>query len=142
MTLVEVMIAGLVTVLVMLTLLGTISFGLEGTRNAAGHQQGVYHARQLMELIRERRLAECALTAPSPPTGFNDASGTRVPLHAPPFANDFPDNSGYTRRLVTRRVSTDVNDYRNRLFEVEVTVFWKVKARENSYRLVGLYRVP
>lgn len=136
----EVMVAACVIMLVLLTLLGAISFGLEGTRNAAGHQQAVYFARELMELVRERHLAETVISPPNP--GFRDGADDRVPLNAAPFVKDFPDNSGYTRRIVTRRASSDPDDYHSRLYEIEITVFWRVKARENNYRLVGIHRVP
>lgn len=139
-TLLEVLIAGTIILLVLLSLLGSIAFGLNGTKYAAGHQQAVFHARELMELIRERQLASAVITPPNP--GFADPSTARIPLNAPPFENDFPADTGYTRRIETRRLSTDPTNYHSKLYEIKITVFWKVKSRENSFRLSGLYRVP
>lgn len=133
------MVAGTIVLLVMLALLGTIGYGLRGTANAEGNQQAVFHARTLLELIRERRLPQ------SP--GFNDPPSARIPLDAPPFepkplGRDFPADSGYTRRIVTTRLATDPDDYRSKVYRVDVTVYWQVKGRENSFRLLGYYRAP
>ncbi len=132
------LVAATVLLLALLTMLGVIAFGLAGTRNAAGHHSAVLHARQLVELIRSRRLAEVVVTPPYP--GFSDGATARNPLEAPPFENDFPAQTGYTRRLVTEALSSDPNDYRSKLFRVEATVFWRVKRRENKFKVEGLYR--
>jgi hypothetical protein len=150
----ETMVAATVVLLVLLTLLGALSFGLQGTRNAEGHQKAVAFARQMMELIRERGLARIPVSPP-PAIGFDDPAGARIELDAPPFqpkppasdpssppVEDFPAASGYTRRLVTRRLSLDPDDYQSRLYRIEITLFWRVKARENSCRLVGYDRAP
>lgn len=137
-TLLEVLVAATVLLLAVLTMLGVIAFGLAGTRNAAGHHTAVLHARQLVELIRSRRLAEMVINPPAP--GFSDAPADRIPLEDPPFENDFPPQTGYTRRLVTEAQSTDPNDYKSKLFRVEATVFWRVKRRENKFQVEGLYR--
>ncbi len=126
------MVAATIVLLVLLSLIGTIAFGLQGTQNVAGHQQAVDYARKLMELIRERDLAQNL--------GFSDTTGARVPLNAAPFTSDFPADSGYTRRLVTERLSTDNANYQSKLYRVEVSVFWKIKGREVHYTLEGLTR--
>lgn len=138
MSIVEVMVAATIILLGLLTLLGVISSGLAGTRNSAGHHTAVYHARQFMELIRARRLPQKQVFPPA--FGFSDPASARIPLDAPPFEDDFPANTGYFRQLVTGRVSSDPKSYQARLYEVEVTVYWKVRARENKFRLVGLHR--
>ena len=139
-TLLETLVAATVVLLVLLSLLGTIAFGLHGTRNAEGHQDAVYHAIHLLELIRERRLAQTVIP-PNTTEGFLDAEDARIALEDQPFADDFPPQTGYTRRIVTEQVSSDTTDYRSRTYRIEVTVFWNVKDRENSFRLVGLHRV-
>lgn len=136
----ETMVAGTVVMLVLLALLGTIAFGLAGTRNAEGHQKAVYHAQRLLDLTRERGLARGKTTDTT--VGFSDAEDARIPLNAAPFAGDFERAEGYTRRLVTRRLSDDPSQYESKLFEIEVTVFWTVKGRESHFRLVGVDRVP
>lgn len=137
-TLLELLIAATVILLVILTLLGVIAFGLAGTRNAAGHHSAVFYARQLLELIRSRRLPEVVVNPPTP--GFSDAASDRHPLEAPPFENDFPPHTGYQRRLVTAPLSSTAGDYKAKLHRIEATVFWRVKRRENQFRVVGLYR--
>jgi type II secretory pathway pseudopilin PulG len=126
------MVAATIVLLVLLALLGTIAYGLQGTQNAAGHQQAIYYARKLMELIRERDLAQNL--------GFSDAAGARIPLNAAPFATDFPADSGYSRRLLTEQLSADTLDYKSKVYRVDVTVFWEVKGREIHYQLEGLTR--
>lgn len=143
-TLMETMIAATIVLLVLLSLLGTIAFGLSGTQNSEGSQQAVLHARQTLELIRERRLLHNEAHV------FSDAANDRLPLEtplvAPPSGEDpiidFPPNTGYSRRVVSERLSSDPNDYRCKLYRIEVTVFWKAKTRENSFRLVGYDRAP
>ena len=139
-TLIEIMVSVVVVLLVLLALLGTIAYGLAGTRNAEGNQQAVYHAQRLLELTRERDLARKETVGTT--IGFQDADDARIPLNSPPFADDFEDDTGYTRRMVTRRISNDPADYESKLWEIEVTVFWTVKGRENLFRLVGVDRVP
>ncbi|MFA5508847.1 MAG: hypothetical protein WC423_25705 [Vulcanimicrobiota bacterium] len=139
-TLVETMVAGTVVMLVLLALLGTIAFGLAGTQNAEGHQKAVYYAQQLLELTRERGLARKTTTGNT--LGFQDSENSRVPLNAAPFSGEFEGAERYTRRIVTRRLSNDPADYDYKLFEIEVTVFWTVKNRENHFRLVGVDRAP
>jgi len=134
------MVAGTLVLLMLLALLGTVAFGLAGTRNAEGHQKAVHYAQRLLELTRERGLAREEI-APSV-IGFQDPSNARIPLHAPPFSNDFEDQTGYTRRLRTERLSNDTSSFEFKLYKIEVTVFWTVKARENQFRLVGIERVP
>lgn len=133
------MIAGTIVLLVLLSLLGTIGYGLQGTRDAEGNQEAVFHARTMLELIRERRLAQ--------DPGFNDPATARIALDAPPFepkprGDDFPAQTGYTRRVVTSQLSTDPADYRSKMYRIDVTIYWKIKARENSFHLVGYYRAP
>lgn len=139
-TLIEIMVAVVVVMLVLLALLGTIAYGLAGTRNAEGNQKAVHYAQRLLELTRQRDLAR-EVTAGTT-IGFQDADDARVPLNSPPFADDFKNGTGYTRRLVTRRLSSDPASYEAKLWEVEVSVFWTVKGRENLFRLVGIDRVP
>lgn len=131
-TLLEIMVAIVIILLVLLTLLGTVSFSLEGARNAEGHQDAEYYAQSLFEAIRDRDLAQG--------TGFSDAATDRIPLNDPPFAGDFPADTGYTRNIVTTQLATDPADYRSKLYEVQVVIHWKVKNRENSFRLVGMVR--
>lgn len=131
-TLLETMVAATIVLLVLLALLGTIAFGLQGTRDAEGHQKAVYHARKIMELIRERDLAQNL--------GFNDAVAARLPLDAPPFDSDFPADSGYFRRIVTERQSTDDLDYLSKVYRVQVTVYWTAKGRERHFEVEGLTR--
>lgn len=123
-----------IVVLVLLSLLGVIEFSLQGVRGAQGHQQGLYHATHLLERIREQDLAIYL--------GFSDPITARIPLDAPPFSTDFPANTGYTRRLVTQRLSTDPTNYQFKVYRVEVTVFWKTRGREASVTLEGLTRAP
>ena len=139
-TLIEIMVAVVVVLLVLLALLGTIAYGLAGTRNAEGNQRAVHYAQRLLELTRERDLAREETVGTT--IGFQDPEDARIPLNSPPFTDDFEAGTGYTRRLVTRRISNDPTSYESKLWELEVTVFWTVKGRENLFRLVGVDRVP
>ena len=94
----------------------------------------------MLELTRERDLAREETVGPT--IGFQDPEDARIPLNSPPFTDDFEAGTGYTRRLVTRRISNDPTSYESKLWEIEVTVFWTVKGRENLFRLVGVDRVP
>ena len=133
-TLLETLVAGTVIVLVLLSLLGAISFALEGSRQAEGHDDATWYAQRLMEAIRERELAQTV--------GFSDPPTARIPLNAPPFDTDFTPDPLYTRRIVTRQVTTDPTDYRHKLYEITVTIYWKSKRRENSFQIVGLTGEP
>ena len=142
MTLMEALVSATIVLLVLLSLLGTIAFGLNGTQNAEGNQRAVLFARRLFELIRERRLAQTV--------GFNDPVTARIPLETPLLPPppgespqvDFPPGTGYSRRIVTSRLSTDSSDYKSKVFQIEVFVFWRVKSRENSFHLIGYDRAP
>ena len=131
-TLLETLIAGTVILLVLLSLLGTVSFALEGSRHAEGVQDGSWYAQSLVEVIRDRGLAQ------NP--GFNDAPGARIPIETAPFNLDFPADTGYTRRIVTRRLSTDTTNYQYKLFEIVVTVYWQSKRSENSFEVRAVSR--
>lgn len=139
-TLLETLVAGTIVLLVLLSLLGTIAFGLKGVQNAEGNQEAVFHARRLFEYIRENRLAERVVYPPH--IGFADLPSDRILLEAAPFdtVEEFQSNNRYTRRIVTERLSTDLSDHRSRLYRVEVTVFWEIRSGESSYQLVGYYR--
>ena len=141
-TLLETLVAATIVLLVLLSLLGVIAFGLEGVRNAEGHQDAVLYARQLFEVARENGLAQMEISPPG--IGFDDPADARIPLSAPPFdsLDEFPENSGYTRRMVSRRLSDDPGLHGYKVYRIEVAVFWEVKGRESSFRLVGYHRVP
>ena len=126
--------AATIITLVLLSLLGTISFALEGSRQAEGQQEAAWHAQALFENIRERGLPSSL--------GFNDPAGARIPLNDPPVDIDLPADTGYTRRIVTQRLATDPSDYQSKIYRVDVTVFWKSKRRESSFSLNGLYYEP
>jgi hypothetical protein len=126
------MVAFTIVVLVLLSLLGAISFGLQGVGAADGRQNATFEANRLLELIRQRQLAQSL--------GFNDAPSARVPIEAAPFTSDFPANSGLTRRIVTDRLSDDPDHYQYKVFSIEVTVFWKTRGRESSVTLESLTR--
>lgn len=146
----ETLVASTIILLVLLSLLGTIAFGLNGTQNSEGNQQAVLHARQIFELIRERRLLHPNPDPDGEDTVFDDAVDARIPLETPlvpPPAGedaivDFPEGTGYTRRIVSSRLSSDETNYQSKLYRIEVTVYWKVKARENSFQLIGYDRAP
>lgn len=141
-SLLETLVASTIVLLVLLSLLGAIAFGLEGVRNAEGHQEAVMYARQLFELTRENGLAQMEIFPPD--IGFNDPPEARIPLDTPPFDSleEFPEDSGYTRRMVTQRLSDNTSEHGFKLYRIEVTVFWQVKGHESSFRLVGYHRVP
>ncbi len=141
-TLLEALVAVTIVLLVLLSLLGTIAYGLQGIENSDGHQKAVYHCQRIFELIRGRRLSQTAWDPPSRAVGFSDAVNDRNALDAAPFDNDLPSGTRYTRRIVTKQISADITDYQFKLYEVEVTVFWKVKSRENHFKLTGIYRAP
>lgn len=130
-SLLEVLIAFTIIVLVLLSLLGAVSFSLEGTRAAEGRLDASWIAQRTFENIRDRKLI-----AP----GFQDPVSARIPINAVPFESDFPANTGFTRRLVTERLSTDPTNYRSHLYQIDVSIFWENKRRENVYTLKGLYR--
>lgn len=120
--------------LVFLSLLGAVSFALEGTRHAEGYDDASWYAQRLMEAVRERDLAQTI--------GFSDPPSARIPLDAPPFDTDFAPDPNYTRRIVTTQLSGDPNDYRHNLYQIEITVYWQSKRRESSFQLVGLTGEP
>ena len=126
--------AGTVVILVMLSLLGSVSFALEGVRQLDGQDKATWYAQRLLEGIRERRLASGM--------GFNDPTGTRVPIDAAPFNTFISPDADYTRRIVTTQLAPSTADYRHDLYRIEVTVYWKTKRRENSFKLVGLSHEP
>ena len=66
-SLLECLVAGTVVILVMLSLLGSVSFALEGVRQLDGQDKATWYAQRLLEGIRERRLASGM--------GFNDPTG-------------------------------------------------------------------
>ena len=144
----ETLVASTIILLVLLSLLGTIAFGLNGTQNSEGNQQAVLHARQIFELIRERRLLYSDPDADDP--FFDDPVDARIPLETPLVGPDsgedplvdFPAHTGYTRRVTSKRLSSDETNYQSKLYRIEVTVYWKVKARENSFQLIGYDRAP
>lgn len=146
----ETLVAATIILLVLLSLLGTIAFGLNGTQNSEGNQQAVLHARQIFELIRERRLLHPNPDPDMDDVVFDDPVDARIPLETPlvppppdedPIV-DFPEGTGYTRRIVSERLSSDETNYQSKLYRIEVTVYWKIKARENSFQLIGYDRAP
>lgn len=138
-SLLELIVAGAVIILVLLSLIGAIAFGLEGVRSADGHQQAVYHARRLMELIRAWSYPIDNVVSPSY-LGFQDLPTDRVLLHAAPFDNDFPTTTGYTRNLFTEPLSTDPTNYQSKIYRVRVIVYWEAKRRVSQFQISGLYR--
>ncbi len=133
-SLLETLGAATLVTLVLLALLGTIAFGLRGVQSSENHQRGVYHARKLFDLTKERKLFLHA--------SFDDPPEARLALDAPPFQDDFPAATGFQRRLVTHRLSDNPDSFEYKLYSIEVTVFWKDKTRDSEFQIRGLARVP
>lgn len=138
-SLLELVVAGSIIILVLLSLIGAVAFGLEGVRSAEGHQEAVFHARRLMALIRERGYPVTHVVSPGF-LGFQDAPADRVPLDNPPFDNDFPSTTGYFRNLYTEPLSSDPTSYQSKVYRVKVTIYWQAKRRTSEFQISGLYR--
>lgn len=126
------MVAFTIVVLVLLSLLGSIAYGLRGVSSAEGHQEAAFAANRLFELVRQRKMPMTS--------GFDDPATARIPIEAPPFENDFEEGSGLTRQIVTERLSDDPDSYQSKVYRIKVTVFWKIRGREVHLTLNGLTR--
>lgn len=130
-TLLELMIAIAIIGGALLALLGAVSFGLEASAHAARSGEALSYAREIVALMEERKLPESVT--------FADPPGARVNLEDPPFETDFPAGTGFTRNITATQLSTTASDYRSRLYELNVVVYWEEKGKERSVRLQGLH---
>lgn len=143
MTLVEVMVAVAVLALGLLSLLGALAFGLRASETGARHAEATQHAKRYLALVRQRNLV-FAVESPLPDadSGLNDVPTMRRTLDEPPFADDFPEDAGFQRRLTLEWVYPPGDPRHGRLARISATVFWDDRGVERRVELVGYAKKP
>ncbi len=147
-SLVEVLIAILITAVGILSVTVTLWWGFNASQEGGHMATAANQARVILEAIMGGGLLD---TAPlsggwvSPTSGFNDPElpfEARSMVDDPPFVekvNIPEDERGlFRRRITSGRLSEDPNDYEYKLAWVKVQVSWKEHGVERSVELYGV----
>ena len=119
---IELLVAVAVLAVGFLAVFGGLAYSLRATRTAGEMSEAANLNRRLIELVRTRVEFE---NFPAWSIYVTDSDTVRKPLNAPPFQDQsFTEGDRFRRNIRVDRVSSDPNDYRSKLWHIQVGVFW------------------
>lgn len=133
-SLAELMVAMLVVSVGLLSIAGAVIYSTRVGALAARQTQALQYAKQIIALSKLANLPKV--------TPINDAPADRTAVSAPPFQDQITNSSDYRRNIRMQPVSTDPNDYRSQLYNIDVTIYWFDRGRELSLRDQAVHRSP
>lgn len=147
-TLVEVMISIALLAVALLGVMGSIAYGTRNSTSGEELSEASHLARSILTYVQEATLIdsiETELAWPSNGSGLADDDSTFRQLDDPPIGNGLRFEpiqlEKFRRRIQSRRVSNDSQNYRYKLAQVSVTIFWTAKDRERKVEMSGLVSV-
>lgn len=133
-SLAEVIVAIGVLAIGLLAIAGTVIYSTRMEGRAGRATQALHYANQMVDLSKLYNLPKVA--------PINDAPAARQPINAPPFDQEIYANDLFRRNLTMTWVNSSPADYRHELYQVDVTIYWFERSKEESLHVVGLHRVP
>ncbi|MBT9588234.1 prepilin-type N-terminal cleavage/methylation domain-containing protein [bacterium] len=133
-SLLEVLLAMGVMAVGLLAIAGSVIYSTRMESRAGRSTQALHFANQLSDLSKLYNLPKN-----SP---INDMTAARVALNAPPFSAEIYANDLFRRNIQMSWVNSSPSDYRNELYQIDVTVYWYEKSKEESIRVTSIHRAP
>lgn len=118
----------------LMAIAGSVIYSTRMEGRAGRATQALHYANQLLDLSKLYNLPKIA--------PLNDLPGDRRPIDAPPFTQDIYANDIFKRNITMTWVNSSATDYRNELYQVDVTVYWYERSKEESLHVTGLHRAP
>ncbi len=130
----------------LLGVFASFAYGMRSSKSSARLTEATNYGRQMIEIIRSRNLPFARGMPPPAEFALNDPPGLpfeALPnLEAPPYANDFPPNTGFRRHIQVFRETSVAADYRFNLAEIRVTILWMEGDRSRQVELTAHHRQP
>ena len=145
----EILIAVGVISIGLLGLMGALSFAVKASRTSELASQAVGHAVHAVELVRTRNLdfalgetTTGTIILPPGNSGYNDAAAqpNRL-LHDPPFENDFPDDTGFERRI-SLALAGPPGTYLDETMVITCTIYWIENGEDRSFTFEAHHKKP
>lgn len=133
-SLLEVLLAMAVLSLSLMALAGAVIYSMRMESRAGRATEALHLANQISDLSKLYNLPK---NAP-----INDALASRVAINAPPFAADIYANDLFRRNINMTWVNSSPSDYHSELYQIDVTVYWWERSKEESIHLTSLHRIP
>lgn len=118
----------------LLSIAGAVIYSTRIGAQAARQTQALQYAKQIIALSKLANLPRV--------TPINDAPADRIAVGAPPFQDQVANSPDYRRNVRMQPLSTDPNDYRSQLYNIDVTIYWFDRGRELSLRDQAVHRSP
>lgn len=137
---IEVLVAVAVLSVGLLALFAAFTYHLRATRYAEERAAAASLNQRLIEWIRTENDFKVAV-----PVGLRDAPDERRTLNEPPLqAETFSADElrRYRRNLNVTRVSSNLNDYRYRLWHIKASLFWESNGSPRSCVFEAYHRQP
>lgn len=128
------MVAMLVVAVGLLSIAGAVIYSTRIGAQAARQTQALQYAKQIIALSKLANLPRV--------TPINNTASDRIAVAAPPFQEHIKDHPDYRRNVRMQPLSTDPNDYRSQLYNIDVTIYWFDRGRELSLRDQAVHRSP
>lgn len=113
-------------------LAGSLIYSTRAASSSGRHTQALGYANRLLQLTKFHNLPDRA--------PINDSAATRTPLNAAPFVGEVDAAPLFRRNLRMMRLSQDLTDYHNELYQVDVSVFWSESGGEKKVTVSGMHR--
>lgn len=146
-TLVEVMVSIALLAIALLGVMGSIAYGTRNSSSGAELSEASHLARSILSYVQEATLfdsVETDLEWPTNGSGLADDETTFRQLDDAPLGGDLFEPiqlERYRRRIQSRRVMDDPQNYRYNLALVKVSIFWTAKERERNVQMSGLVSI-
>lgn len=133
-SLLEVLLAMAVIVVGLFAIVGSVIYSLRMEARAGHATEALFYANQLVDLSKLYNLPKVSPIV--------DAATARTPVSAAPYTTEVKANTNYTRNIQMTWVNPSAADYRNQLYQVDVSVYWMEQGHEESVRVSALHRAP
>ena len=133
-SLAEVIVAMGVMAIALMALAGAVIYSTRMEGRAGRATEALHYANQMIDLSKLYNLPKVA--------PINDPPSARRTLNAPPFDQDIYANDVFRRNLKMTWVNSGASDYRNELYQADVTIYWYERTKEESLHVTGLHRSP
>lgn len=118
----------------LLAIAGSVLYSTRMEGRAGRATQALHYANQMIDLSKLYNLPKVA--------AIQDPPAARRPLNDPPFDQEIYANDLFRRNIHMTWVNSSSGDYRNELYQVDVTIYWFERSKEESLHVVGLHRSP
>jgi prepilin-type N-terminal cleavage/methylation domain-containing protein len=133
-SLLEVLLAMAVIVVGLFAIVGSVIYSLRMEARAGHATEALFYANQLVDLSKLYNLPKNSPIV--------DVATARTAVSAAPYSSEVKPNTNYTRNIQMNWVNPSATDYRNELYQVDVSVYWMEQGHEESVRVSALHRAP